>query len=70
MGKTWDTQLADESRAAEMIEKLLKSQGLTLQAAAAACAAAPLAVPLLTQFGSALPSAAEVIAEASAACRI
>ncbi|CDJ40843.1 hypothetical protein, conserved [Eimeria tenella] len=70
VGKTWGTQLADEQRAAEMVQKLLQGEDATLQAAVAACAATPLAVPLLVQFGSALPSPAAVVAEASAACRV
>ncbi|KAL8429699.1 hypothetical protein ACSSS7_006417 [Eimeria intestinalis] len=70
VGKSWGSQLADEEKAAEMIEKLLKGRGLTLQAAAVACAAAPLVVPLLSQFGTEMASPAEVINEASLACRV
>lgn len=70
VGKSWGSQLSDEERAAEMIEKLLKSRGLTMQAAAVACVAAPLIVPLLSQFGTEINSPAEVINEASMACRI
>lgn len=70
VGKSWGTQLADEEKAAEMIDKLLKGRGLTLQAAAAACAAAPLVVPLLSQFGTEMNSAAEVINDAAISCRI
>ncbi|XP_022592847.2 uncharacterized protein LOC34618314 [Cyclospora cayetanensis] len=69
VGKSWGTQEADEQKAAQMIQKLLKGQELVLHAAITACAAAPLAVPLLSQFGTELPSAAEVINEAAAACR-
>ena len=70
MGKSWNTQEADEQKAAEMIEKLLKRRGLTLQAAAAACVAAPLVVPLLSHFGTELTSAEDVINEAAMSCRI
>lgn len=70
VGKSWGTQLADEEKAAEMIEKLLKGRGLTLQAATAACVAAPLVVPLLSQFGTEMNSAAEVISDAAISCRI
>lgn len=68
VGRSWGTQEIDEEKAANLIEKLLKPQGLTLHAAAVACAAAPLVVPLLQQFGLDINPPSEVVSAATLAC--
>lgn len=69
VGKSWGTKEVDEAKAAEVIDRLLKQRNLTLQAAAVACAASPLIIPLLAQFGTEMNPVPQVIAEATQACR-
>jgi len=68
VGKSWGTQELDQLKAQEVIEKRLKKEKLTLQAAAVACSAAPLVIPLLRQFGTEMDPVSDVISQAKSAC--